>query len=60
MQFQPAARYRELKAGGVFGGRGLVAEEKKAVDFLDVAPAILDGFKGLRMPSQDRNRVERP
>jgi hypothetical protein len=49
MQFQPAARYRELKAGGVFGGRGVVAEEKKAVDFLDVDPAILDGFKGLRM-----------
>ena len=47
MQVQSAAGYRKLKAGGVFRGRALVDEQKRAVDFLNVDPAMLDGFKSV-------------
>jgi hypothetical protein len=46
MQFQPAARYRKLKAGGIFRGRGLVDEQKGAVELFDLDPAILNWFEG--------------
>jgi hypothetical protein len=43
MQFQPTPCDGELQAGAVFRGLGLVVEQKRAVDFLNVDPAILDG-----------------
>jgi hypothetical protein len=65
MQLQPAARYRKLKAGGVFRGRGLVAEQKRAIDFLDVDPTIPEwARRRVRVledggrPSQGRHRVD--
>ena len=47
MHLEPAARYRKLKAGGIFRGRGLVDEQKGAIELLDIDSAILNWFEGV-------------
>ena len=63
MQFEPAAFDREREAGSVFRGRALIAKQERPVDFLNVDPAILNGFEGASVlqqpetrPSQGRGR----
>ena len=49
MNFQPASFNSALQAGGVFRGRALVAEQKRAVELFDIDAAILDRFEGVRV-----------
>ena len=47
MHDQPAPCDGELQAGAVFRRRALVAEQERAVDLLDINPAILDDLESL-------------
>ena len=47
MQFQPAPFNGELQAGAVFRGCAFIAEQERAVDLLDIDPAILNRFKSV-------------
>ena len=49
MQFQPTPCDGRTEAGAVFRGRALVAEQERAVDPLDIDPALLNGLKGACM-----------
>jgi hypothetical protein len=47
VQFQPAPFNGELQAGAVFRGCAFIAEQERAVDLLDIDPAILNRFKSV-------------
>lgn len=51
MQFDPTARDRQIKAGRVFRRRSFVAEQERAVEFLDIDAAVLHRLEGVRAPS---------
>jgi hypothetical protein len=49
MNFQPAPFNGVLQAGAVLRGRALLAEQERAVEFLDINPAILNWFESVRV-----------
>ena len=52
MNFQPARANRAFEAGRVFRRRRFVAEQERAVEFLNVDAAFLDRLEGLRVLHQ--------
>ena len=49
MNFQPAQANGTIKARRVFRRRPFIAEQERAVEFLDVDPAILHRLEGVRV-----------
>jgi hypothetical protein len=47
MQFQPAPFNGELEAGTVFRGCAFIAEQERAIELLDIDPAILNRFESV-------------
>jgi len=56
VKFKPALLDREIEPGAVFRKHRLVAEQKRAIDHLNVDAAILDLLEGLCMFEQNGAR----
>ena len=52
VKFQPAQANRAIEARRVFRRRRFVAEQERAIEFLNVDAAFLDRFEGLRVLHQ--------
>ena len=52
VQLQPTPFDGELQACAVFRRRALVAKQERSIQFLDIDPAILNRFEGVRVLQQ--------